>query len=128
MRFQGRRAIFIFVSRQATVDGLSQQIGERQLSVLAVPAVHDVFGDECTPSQTLIPLAHQKKTTAGSDARAWEVNFQRRIKRKLKELILFLTPWVEAATEFILASKPHEDRCRLGHTAIYTSFKQEVWV
>ncbi len=105
---------------------MSEQIGERQLSVPAAPVVHDVLGDECTPSHTLIQLLHQKKTTVASDARAWEVNFQRWIKRELKELILFLTPWVETATEFILASKPHEDRCWLGHTAIYTNFKKEM--
>jgi hypothetical protein len=40
-------------------------------------------------------FAHQKQTTVGGDTRALEINFQRRIKRELKGLILFLTHWVE---------------------------------
>ena len=75
--------------------GLSQQIRERQLRVLAAPVVPDVLGDEPAQSQTLIQLAHQKQTTVGGNARTLEINFQRRIKRELKGLILFLTHWVE---------------------------------
>jgi hypothetical protein len=81
----------IFVSCQPTVDGLSQQIGERQLRVLSPPTVQDVFGNEGTQAQTFIQFAHQKQTTVGGDARTLEINFQTRIKRELKGLILSLT-------------------------------------
>ena len=49
------------------------------------------LGDERTQSQTFIQLAHQQQTTVGGDARTLEINIQRRIKRELKWLILFLT-------------------------------------
>src|SRR5215469_2756986 len=39
---------------QAAVDGLPQQIGQRQLPVLAAPVVRDVLTDERTQSQALI--------------------------------------------------------------------------
>jgi hypothetical protein len=55
---QPLRIVQIFVSCQATADGLSQQIGERQLRVLAAPVIHDVCGNERTQSQTFIQLAH----------------------------------------------------------------------
>jgi hypothetical protein len=80
---QPLRIVHIFVSCQATVDGLSQQIGERQLRVLAAPVVHDVFDEERTQSQTFIQLAHQQQTTVGGDARTLEINFQRRVKLSL---------------------------------------------
>jgi hypothetical protein len=92
---QPLRIVQILVSCQPTVDGLSQQIVEWQLRVLSPPIVHDVLGDERTQSQTFIQLPHQKQTTVGGDARTLEINFQRRIKRELKGLILFLTHWVE---------------------------------
>jgi len=92
---QSLRIVHILVSCQAAVDGLSQQIRERQLRVLSPPTVPYVFGDERTQSQPLIQLAHQKQTTVGGDARTSEINLQRRVKRELKWLILFLTHWVE---------------------------------
>src|ERR1039458_1424581 len=85
------RIVQILVSCQATVDGLPQQIGGWQLSVLAAPVLHDVAGNERTQSQTLIQLAYQQQTTVGSDPRALEINFQTGVKRELKGLILFLT-------------------------------------
>jgi hypothetical protein len=92
---QPLRVVHIFVSCQATVDGLSQRVREWQLRVLSLPSVQDVFGDERTQSQTFIQLAHHKQTTVRGDARTLEINFQRRVKRELKGLILFLTHWVE---------------------------------
>ena len=68
---------------------------ESGLRVLAASVVHDVFDDERTQSQTFIQLAHQKQTAVGGDARTLEINFQERVKRELKGLILFLTHWVE---------------------------------
>jgi hypothetical protein len=87
---------------------LSQQIRERQLSILPPPVFHDVFGDERTRSQTLIQLAHQKQTTVGSDARTLEINFQTGVKGELKGLILCFTHWVEASAKSMLLSTPHE--------------------
>jgi hypothetical protein len=92
---QSLRIVHIFVSCQATIDGLSQQVHERQLHVLSPPSVQDVFDDERTQSQTFIQLAHQKQTTVGGDTRTLKINFQRRVKRELKGLILFLSHWVE---------------------------------
>src|ERR1022692_962651 len=125
---QPLRIVQIFVSCQATVDGLSQQIGERQLSVLAAPVVHDVFGDERTQSQTLIQFAHQQQTTVGSDPRSLKIDPQRSVEGELKRLVLLLTHWVEASAEFVLLSKPYEYWRWFDHTATYTDFKKEMWV
>jgi hypothetical protein len=124
---QSLRIVQIFVSRQATVDGLSQQIRERQLRVLAAPVVPNVFDDERTQSQTFIQLAHQQQTAVGGDARTLEINFQRRVKRELKGLILFLTHWVEASARLISLSKPHEYRRWRDHITTYSEFKKEMW-
>src|ERR1035437_7083407 len=80
---------------KATVDGLSQQIRERQLRVFAAPVVHDILRNERTQSQTFIQLTDQQQTTIGSNAGTLEINFQTRVKRELKRLILFLPHWVE---------------------------------
>src|ERR1017187_2801038 len=92
---QPLRIVHILVSCQATVDGLSQQIRERQLRVFAAPVVHDILRNERTQSQTFIQLTDQQQTTIGSNAGTLEINFQTRVKRELKGLILFLTHWVE---------------------------------
>src|SRR5215469_5311535 len=47
-------ALIRIVECQAAVDGLPQQIGQRQLRVLATPIVHDVLTDERTQAQALI--------------------------------------------------------------------------
>jgi hypothetical protein len=106
---------------------LSQQIGERQRRVLAAPVVHQVLDDKRTQAQTLIQLAHQKQTTVGGNARTLEINFQRRVKRELKGLILFLTHWVEASTILIVLSKPHECWRWRHHKVTYAKFKKEMW-
>jgi hypothetical protein len=61
-----------------------------------------------------------------SDARALEIDSQRRVERELKGLVLFLTHWVEASEEFVLPSQPHEYWRWLDHTATYTDFKKEM--
>ena len=47
------------------------------------------------PDITLIQFPHQEQTTVGGDARTLEINFQRRVKRELRWLILFLTHRIE---------------------------------
>ena len=84
----------------------SQRIREWQLSVLAAPVVHDVFGDERTQSQTFIKLAQQQQTTVGSDPRSLVIDSQRVVEGELKGLVLLLTHWVEASTILIVLSKP----------------------
>ena len=88
-----------------------------------------LVGQQCqrTQSQTFIQFAHQQQTTVGSDPRTLEIYSQRRIKRELKRLILFLTHWVEASTMLIVLSKPHEYWRWPDHTTTYTDFKKEMW-
>lgn len=54
----------LLISCQPTIDGLSQQIRERQLRVLSPPTVCDIFNDEHTQSETLTnSLVHRGAQT-----------------------------------------------------------------
>ena len=75
------RVVHVFVSRQATVHRLSQQVRERQLRVLA-PRVGQVLVYEFTESQPLIQFPHEKQATVRSDTRPLEIDFQRSIEQR----------------------------------------------
>jgi hypothetical protein len=57
-------------------SGTSQQVRERQLSVLAAPGIHDVFDDERTQSQTFIQLAHQSRPLSEVTREPWKSTFK----------------------------------------------------
>ena len=59
--------IHILVARHAAVDRLTEQVGQRDLSVLAAPRVAQVLGDEFAQTQPLIQLAHQNQATIRGD-------------------------------------------------------------
>src|ERR1700685_273629 len=52
-------SFYIFIARQATVDRLPQQIGQRELLVQTLSRVAQVFHDELLQAQLLVQLAHQ---------------------------------------------------------------------
>jgi hypothetical protein len=87
----------IFVARHSAVDGLAQEVSQRKLCVLAPAGVGQVLCNEFAQAQTFIQFAHDNQAAVGSDPRALEIDLQRRVKRELKGLILFLTHWVSAS-------------------------------
>ena len=57
----------IFIARDAAVDGLPEQVGERQLSVLPAPRITEMPGDRFPEAQPLIQLTNQDEATVGGD-------------------------------------------------------------
>src|SRR3984893_10180957 len=98
----------VLVARQATVDRLPQQIGQRELLVQALSRVAQVFLDELLQTQSLIQLANQDQSTIGSHSRSLEIDLQRSIEQEMKWLILFLTHWVPTSGASSSLSHPHE--------------------
>src|ERR1700730_12273181 len=109
--------VHIFVSRQPTVDGLSQQIGEWYLDVLAPPVAGEVLGEERTQHRAFIQPTHQQQAAVGSNPRSLEIDLQRGIEGELKGLVFLLTHWVEASAEFVFLSTPHGYWRWFDHTA-----------
>src|SRR5207245_9637962 len=62
----------VLVARQAAVDRLPQQIGQRELLVQALSRVAQLFLDELLQTQLLIQLANQNQATIGSHSRSLE--------------------------------------------------------
>src|ERR1700730_9061277 len=105
---QSLGVVEVLVARQATVNRLPQQIGQRELLVRALSGVAQVFLDELLQTQSLIQLANQNQATIGSHSRSLEIDLQRSIEQELKWLILFLTHWVPTSRAFSSLSHPHE--------------------
>jgi len=59
--------VYVFVARHAAVDGLAQQIGQRELRVPPAPRIAQMPGDKTAQTQPLIQLAHQNQPTVGGD-------------------------------------------------------------
>ena len=100
--------VYVFVSCQSTVDELSQQIRERQLSVLAALVAHDVFDDERTQSQRFIPIRAPATDHCRKGPAILENRPQGSVEGELKGPVLLLTHFVEASAEFVLLLKRHE--------------------
>ncbi|HUE02781.1 MAG TPA: hypothetical protein VMR62_24660 [Bryobacteraceae bacterium] len=97
----------ILIPRDAAVDGLAEQIGERKLGVLPAPRITQVLSDQFAEAQTFVQLAHQNQTAVGGDSRALEIDLQRSVKKELKGLILFLTHWVSSSRGSSSRSNPY---------------------
>ena len=59
------RVVHVFVSRQSAVDGLPQQVSQRQSNVLA-PRIGQVLFDEFTEAQTFVQLPNQDQAAIQS--------------------------------------------------------------
>ena len=57
----------ILIACHAAVDGLAEQAGQRQLSVLATPCIREVLGDKIAQSQSFIQFAHQNEAAIRGD-------------------------------------------------------------
>src|SRR5712692_9768625 len=69
-------------ARQAAVDRLPQQIGQRELLVQALSRVAQVFLDELLQTQWPMQLANQNQAAIGSHSRSLEIDLQGSIKRR----------------------------------------------
>ncbi len=110
VRCQSFGVVEILVARQAAVDRLPQQIGQRELLVLALSRVAQLLLDEFLQTQSLIQLSNQNQAAIGSHSRSLEVDLQGSIEGELKGLILFLTYGVCTSEASSLRSDPHEHR------------------
>ncbi|MGD1026853.1 MAG: hypothetical protein ABR989_03795 [Candidatus Binatus soli] len=67
----------ILIPRQSALYRLPQQIGQRQLGVLAPARIGQVPLHERAQAQTFVKLARQNQTTIGSHSRTLEIDPQR---------------------------------------------------
>ena len=88
------RVVDVLVTRQPTIDGLPQQVGEGKLRILPTAGVRQMLVDQFSESESLVEFAHQDQAAVGSDAGALEIDFERSVEGELKRLILYLTHWV----------------------------------
>jgi len=58
----------VFISCQAAVDRLAQQIRQRQLRVLAATIIGQVIGDELVEPEPLVQLPNQQQAGVGGDS------------------------------------------------------------
>src|SRR5271156_7192766 len=88
---EARGVVDIRIPGQAAIDRLPQQVGQRQLDILAPARIAQVSFYEHAQAQTLIQLAHQNQTTVGGHPGALEVDLQRAIEGELKGPVLCFT-------------------------------------
>jgi hypothetical protein len=103
-----RRAVEVFVTCQATVDGLAQQVGEGELRILPSSGVRQILFDQCSEPQPLVEFAHQDQAAVGSDAGTLESDLERGVKRELKRMISRFTHWELASGAPSSCSNPHQ--------------------
>ena len=60
--------IEIFISSQAAVDRLAQQIRQRQLRIPATTGIGQVVGDQFAQSETCIQLSNHQQASVGRDS------------------------------------------------------------
>ena len=96
----------ILIARDAAVDGLAEQIGERKLGVLPAPRITQVLGDQFAEAQPFIQLAHQNEAPVGGDARSLEIDLQRSVKRELKWLDFVSHPLGVVLRSVFITFKP----------------------
>jgi hypothetical protein len=86
---------------------LPQQVGERKLGVLTAARIPQVLADPIAEAQTLVQLAHQNQAAVGGDSGSLEIDLQSSVERKLKGLVLFVTPWGWASGVSSSPSNPY---------------------
>jgi hypothetical protein len=87
---------------------LPQQISQGQLGVLTAARIPQVLADQIAEAQTLVQLANQNQAAVGGDSGSLEIDLQSSVERKLKGLVLFVTPWVWASGGSSSRSNLHE--------------------
>jgi hypothetical protein len=83
------RVVQVLIASQTAVDGLPQQIGQRQLGVLSPTRIAQVPFDQFIQTQTSIKLPHQNQATVRRDSRSLEIDLQGAVERKLRGWFCF---------------------------------------
>jgi hypothetical protein len=83
--------VYILIPGQPAVDRLPQQVGQRQLDILAPPGIAQVAVYEFAQAETFVQLAHQNQATVGGHSRALKLDPQSGVERELKGPLLRLT-------------------------------------
>lgn len=84
----------ILVARNAALDGLVNQAGQREPRALAAPRITQLLGDEFAEAQAFVQLTHENQAAIGGEPRSLKIHLQRCVERKLEWLVLFFTRWV----------------------------------
>ena len=98
----------VFVTSQATVDGLPQQVGEAETAYSSHGGVGQMLRDQFAEPESLVEFAHQDQAAVGSDARTLEIDLERGVEGELKGLVLYLTHWVLTSGASSSRSHPHK--------------------
>jgi hypothetical protein len=111
---EARGVVDIRIPGQAAIDRLPQQVGQRQLDILASARIAQVSFYEHAQAETLIQLAHQNQTAVGGHPSASEIDLQRAIERELKGPILCLTHRLStSAPPDLMQTHIHQRVCRI---------------
>src|SRR4051794_9864197 len=86
-----RRVVEVFVTRQAAVDRLPQEIRQSELRVQSVAGVAQVPGDDRLKPEAFVQFADQNQTGIGGDARSLKRNLQKPVEGELKRLGFLVT-------------------------------------
>jgi hypothetical protein len=87
----------ILIACDAAVDGLAQQVRQRELRVLPLARVNQVLGNEIPEVLMFVQFAHQKEAAIRGDARSSEIDLEGSVERELEWPISFLTHWVRTS-------------------------------
>jgi hypothetical protein len=69
---QPLRVVEVFVTGQAAIDRLPQQIDEEKLRILPTAGVGQMLVDEFSKPESLVEFTHQDQAAVGSDAGPWK--------------------------------------------------------
>jgi hypothetical protein len=58
----------VFITSQARIDRLAQQIGKGKLGILAAALILQVVGDELAEAEPLVQLPNQQQAGVGGDS------------------------------------------------------------
>jgi len=95
---EARGIVHILIPGQLAIDRLPQQVGQRQLDILAPPGIALVAVHEFAQAETFVQIAHENQTTVGGHSRALKLDPQSAVERELKGRLLCLTHRLATST------------------------------
>jgi hypothetical protein len=74
---EARGIVHILIPGQPAIDRLPQQVGQRQLDILAPAGIAQMSVHEFAQAETFVQLAHQNQTTVAGSREPWKSTFNK---------------------------------------------------
>src|SRR6267143_1004799 len=109
------------------VEGLAEEIWQRELAVVPGPRISEVLLDQRVPAEAFVQLAREQEPSVGGHRGSSELDAELRIEREANRARCRVTHWVVTSASARNPRKPSFFRVLSDYGLVRSPLKTKMW-